>query len=850
MFLKKIIITAIAVSIGLSISTDIFSATFVKKDKKTGRNNEVVESKKTESAYEKLFKDRKYKSAKGVVTLHLTEDEKLIVEFPKKLVGKDMLIGASVESTSDGGDGAAGYIPNRQIHIRFIATDSLMLVSRVSPKRFITDTDNVRKAVSDNSIPAIIASFPIDAQSPDSTAYVFEMSDFFKTHHEEFDPVDAKSANSFGGILKKNLLYDKSSSMLTGIESFDDSFVISGIMTYNTSEVLVGMTSGEYNGRLTASVNFIVMLLSDKLMSPRYSDPRIGVNRTDFTRYSGKEQGSESIGYAMRWNMADKQNLVFYVDTLFPSEMAAAISNGILKWNSAFDAIGKKDFIVVKRYPSDRSFNANDPRNICVKYEIASSGTVRSSTWCDPRTGEILGANISVAYDALAEIHYQMMTEISIADHSVRTAEHRIPRVYEGLQAKITSETGHCLGLSDNLAASTAIPADSLRSPSFTARYGLSCSVMDEVPYNYMARSGDMEKGVRLVNTELGNYDRYAIKWLYCTIDGASDPDEEWPVLDKMIKDSYRDPLCLYVRNQPYAKFDPRTIVSDLGDDPVYSTKLALENMKETISTLDEWAVDIDPDLSIRPYINASSFMSVIGYYTRLARTVGGIYFNEAYEGDGLASYKMVPAQEQKDALKLMLSTFNDFSWLDGTDIYRDFFFIRSPAGYMSQMLLPLALQVVAVTDFTTSATGDYSYSAEDVFNDVCKEVLKYARSGRKPSENNIMMQYVLLGYTLQKSNVVMPEEQNAGAKYASSVSANDGWMKMLDKGISERMLSADPITSIPFQTNDMYAHKMYKKLLELKQIYEKAIRVAEDESARNHYRYFVMAIERALKID
>ncbi len=62
---------------------------------------------------------------------------------------------------------------------------------------------------------------------------------------------------------------------------------------------------------------------------------------------------------------------------------------------------------------------------------------------------------------------------------------------------------------------------DSLRSPTFTQKEGITSSVMDQIKYNYIAQSGDIEKGVKLCADNLGVYDFYAIKWLYKPIFSA-----------------------------------------------------------------------------------------------------------------------------------------------------------------------------------------------------------------------------------------------------------------------------------------------------------------------------------------
>lgn len=811
---------------------------------------EMTDSVPAESVYDKLFKDKKYKTADGLFKIHLLEDETLVFELPKSLLGKDMLLGSSVLSTSDGGDGFAGFLSPTQMHVRFQATDSLVLLTKVSPKRFITDSDNVRKAVDDNNIGAVIAVFPIETLSPDSTALVFKPTDFFKSQHKELDPVDKYSANSFGGMLSKDLTYDSQTSALTDVSAYPTSVAVTSRSTYTGSVSFLGSPTTEET-RLTACVRMLLMLLPEEKMAPRYADPRIGVMNASFTRFSGREQGSEEIDYAVRWNM-DRPELVFYVDTLFPEEISDAIVRGVEKWNDAFSAIGRDGFVRAVPYPG-KDFDSDDPRNICIKYEVTSNSTVRSNIWADPRTGELIGAGMYVPYDVLAALHSSLVSEIGAADRSVLTVGHGIPAVYSRLQAEITHETGRCLGLDENLAASTAVPVDSLRSPSFTSRYGLSGSVMDNVPANYIATADDLARGVRLINTELGRYDYYVVRWLYGTVDGASSPDEERPFLDSLVSAAAKDPLCLYVRTQPYFKLDPRTVSGDLGDDPVYASKLQTENLKKVTEELDSW-IYADRDYTFRPYVNASIVLSVIYGYMNAGRYIGGILINETAEGDGIPAYQTVPRSKQKEVLEYLAESFDDLSWLDNTDAYRDIFFIKSPAAYVSMMVLPVLDNALSTMDVAASFAGDEAYTSVDAYKDLQDIVLKYARSGRKPTDNNITMQYQLLGFTMAKSDVSV--DHSKGAVAIAAAGHEEGLRELLRLSIMSGrtdeavMMSFDPVISVPFYVDKVESPQMYQALLEARKVYQRAASIASDETARNHYRYFVMAIDRALKID
>ncbi len=52
-------------------------------------------------------------------------------------------------------------------------------------------------------------------------------------------------------------------------------------------------------------------------------------------------------------------------------------------------------------------------------------------------------------------------------------------------------EVGHTIGLPHNMGSSVAYPVDSLRSASFTQKYGTAPSIMDYARFNYIAQPGD-----------------------------------------------------------------------------------------------------------------------------------------------------------------------------------------------------------------------------------------------------------------------------------------------------------------------------------------------------------------------
>lgn len=857
MNIRKYISLFLVAALSLSVIVQSDAAARKEKKKKGKDKTEQTDTVKKETPYEKLFKDKKFVTATGFVTVHLMEDGEIIMELPKSLLGRDMTMSSVIESTSDGGDGAAGFVSPGQLPVRFTATDSLVLIHKISSRRFLTDADNMKAAVDANNISPVVAKLPIAAHSADSSALVFKITPFFKKHHKELEPNDDFCANSFEGLISKKLSLDVSTAMFTGVDAYagtdvgSRSISVSSLFTYTYSESLMNVKfEGDLN-RLTVRMKTYLMLLPQQMMKPRFADPRIGVKPVSHTLFSSKDQGAEEVNYAVRWNLPQKESITFYVDTLFPKAMSDAIVKGILKWNDAFAGIGKPGFVKAVPYPSDASFSSEDPFRLCVKYEVASNYLVRNSILTDPRSGEILGGCIYVPYDFMKNEHCQLITDLGSVDASLLTGNHNLPAVYEALQSKITNVAGACLGLQPNYAASYAMPVDSLRSPSFTSEYGLSASVMDDLPYNFFAKKGDKEKGVKLIHTELGNYDRYAIKWLYGTIDGVSSPEEEKPYLDSMIIESKKDPYCFFVRYQPYQKYDPRTCLGDLGNNAIESTKARIENIAEVIAGMDEWVAEADPDYTLRPYLNAATFITSIYQFTYLARLIGGIYFDEAYVGDDVKAFKAVPGALQREAMLYLLQAFKDFSWMDNYEAYKDIFFIRSPAGFMPTMVLSIVFEQIAAADLSASVAGDDAYGMMDAYKDVYDVLLKDARTGKTPTYNYMQLQYTLVGFTMALSEMIPPRSSEQGRGITADRRFHLDENYNFVSGVPEEFsLSSDPIMSFPFYAGENHGHEMYAMLLDIKKVYERAIKIAEDESTANHYRYFVLAIDDILKIE
>ena len=548
-----------------------------KKNKKKASTEATTKKKeKKETKYDKLFKGKKVTTAKGFITLHQF-DNKVYFELPLKVLNRDILLGSTIAETTDNQFGCVGEKSSDPFLIRFVQRDSTITLRRVQVGQFSDDRE-IKKRLQSSTMPAIAETFEIKAYNNDSTAVVFDMTSYLLSDKKMLSPFSPYSLiEMMGANIDKN--FEKESSFIQGIKGFEDNVSVRSLLTYKVS---VG-AKGSYavkNMPFSAVMNRSFILLPEKPMRHRYADPRIGIFEHSIVEFASEGRGLRTRHIAHRWNLEPsdsaaylrgelvepKKPIVFYIDDAFPLSWNKYIHKGVEVWQKAFEKIGFKNAIIAKDFPkNDPNFDPDNLKYTCIRYSPNAEANAMGPSWVDPTTGEIINASVIVYNNIVELINNWRFVQTAQLDPRVRAAKMPKDVLDESIVYVISHEIGHTLGLLHNMSASASIPVDSLRSASFTQKYGTTTSIMDYARFNYVAQPGD--KGVKLTPPELGVYDYYLIKWLYSPVPEAKDMWEEAEMAQKWIDEKAGDPYYRYGRQQLAFRIDPSALEEDLGDD-------------------------------------------------------------------------------------------------------------------------------------------------------------------------------------------------------------------------------------------------------------------------------------------
>ena len=677
--IQKILSRILVVVVLFGLTLDIEAQRKKKKKRNKGNTEQIVKPKPKPKpkkgailAYEKVV-TKEMKTDEGLFKVHSLDDT-FLFEVPDSLLNREMLMVTRIAKTANG-IGFGGGKANTQV-LRWERKKKKILLRIVSHSVVADTILPVHEAVVNSNFEPVLFSFPIKAFNKDTTAVVIDATSLFST--------DVKPLG-FPQFYRKRYgvtRIDKSRSYIDRVSSYPQNIETRHVKTYFASK----SPSNGSVGSISIEMSNSMILLPKVPMKRRYFDERVGWFARGQVDYGLDAQRSKTVTYLDRWRLEvkeedlakfkagelvePKKQIVYYVDRATPEVWRKYIKQGIEDWQVAFEAAGFKNAIIAKDPPSkeeDPEWSPEDVRYSVVRYLASPIPNANGPHVSDPRSGEILESDINWYHNVMSLLRNWYFVQTAAINPEAQTIEFKDEVMGRLVRFVSSHEVGHTLGLPHNMGSSSAYPVDSLRSASFTKKFGTAPSIMDYARFNYIAQPED--KGVALM-PDIGPYDKHAIEWGYRPILDKTAVDEK-ATLNKWILDRADNLMYRFGHQQAGGVVDPSSQTEDLGDDAIKAGSYGIKNLQRILPNIEKWTTKDGENYDEMATMYGQVLSQFNRYMGHVTANIGGVYeYYKTSDQEG-AIYTHVAKSHQKNALNFInKELFSTPTWMIDKNIY------------------------------------------------------------------------------------------------------------------------------------------------------------------------------------
>ena len=476
-----------------------------------------------------------------------------------------------------------------------------------------------------------------------------------------------------------------------------------------------------------------------------------------------------------RWNLEKKypeqfvsvpvKPITWWIENTTPIEFRDAIRDGVLAWNKAFEKAGFNSALEVKIQPDDADWDAGDIRYNVLRWTSSPNPPFGGygPSFVNPRTGQILGADIMLEYVHFTNrVKYERLYEpITDNDQGKKNKhvcssgnvkhqgnlfaskvlkstgrfslleEHRL--IYESMVNLVLHEVGHTLGLSHNFYSSNFHSLNNIYDRNKTEPVGLTSSVMD---YEMVNIGKHNNWTGQYYSTTPGPYDIWAVQYGYEST--LKNPVDEASRVSQLLAHSTKEELR-YGNDaddmrSPGRGVDPRIMISDMSSDPIGYAQERMDLIRSLYKGLRKQYET--PGESYHAFTDAFYVLNreYRSCLTVISRYVGGMYMDRSMVGqeESELPFMAVPKETQKWAMALLdkyafspnafsvpNDIYNHLQWQrrgwSGTKDHK----IHDQILDQQRNILDQLLHMNVLKRISDSQLYGNSYSLSDVFQDI-----------------------------------------------------------------------------------------------------------------------------------
>ncbi|MBO0931363.1 zinc-dependent metalloprotease [Fibrella aquatilis] len=396
--------------------------------------------------------------------------------------------------------------------------------------------------------------------------------------------------------------------------------------------------------------SFVELPPLDGSYTPRLFDPRSGLNNIEFFDYASPVSQPIQKRYITRHRLAKKdpsaaisdpvKPIIYYMDPGAPEPIRSALMEGTSWWNQAFEAAGYRNAFQVKLLPADA-----DPMDI--RYNLvqwvhrSTRGWSYGASITDPRTGEILKGKVTLGSLRVRQDYLIAQGLMARFENNAADTAALMPMALARLRQLAAHEVGHTLGLPHNYIASTINRS----------------SVMDYPHPQVSILAGDKLTLDSAYARGIGEWDKAAIIYGYQDFPKGTN---EKVALDGLIQ-AYLKKGLKFLSDQdarPEGSAHPQTHLWDAGGtDAVAELSRTLKIRQIALANFSASKIPVGMPMANLEEVLVPMYMFHRYQVEATSKVLAGVSYSYALRGDGQPVVETVPADAQRRALTVLLST-------------------------------------------------------------------------------------------------------------------------------------------------------------------------------------------------